>query len=102
MDFVHGESVSKMDWITIGEVTYTEDGVYVNGKLVFANDAWYIEPPDYVDVTRCRDCKYYIDPEDEDLKPYCTNTFEGTAITPNTRRWVKPDGFCAWAERKEK
>ena len=53
------------------------------------------------EVVRCKDCKYYVDVEGQDLKPYCTNTFEGTAISPNVHRWVRPDGFCAWGKRKE-
>lgn len=88
MDFVHGESVSKMDWITIGEVTYTEDGVYVNGKLVFANDAWYIEPPDYVDVTRCCDCEFS---KTDDDNVWCDYFLD----------MVEPNGFCKWAKKKQ-
>lgn len=51
-------------------------------------------------VVRCCDCEYYVEPEDLDLKPYCINLLEGTAITPNTYRRVKSDGFCAWGKCK--
>ena len=47
------------------------------------------------EIVRCRDCKYY--------DPHCTD--DGVCFLPDGdgdfARWeVKPDGFCAWGERK--
>ena len=41
-------------------------------------------------IVRCRDCKYYTDDEVE-YRHYC-NEWCGQ---------VKPDGFCAWGERRQ-
>lgn len=89
-----------MDWLTIGDVTYTTDEISIGEKTVFKDGIWYLKKLDYVDVIRCRDCQYCVVPEDSDLAPYCTNLLEGTSITPNVYRQVKPDGFCAWGEKK--
>ena len=50
---------------------------------------------DAVEVVRCRDCKHFaVDQSDHEYRSgwWC-------------KRWgtdmVKPDGFCAWGERKE-
>ena len=42
------------------------------------------------EIVRCRDCKHYTDDEVE-YRHYC-NEWCGQ---------VKPDGFCAWGERRE-
>lgn len=52
-------------------------------------------------LVRCGECKHYEEPADSDLKPYCVSRLEGTPIPPNVFRGVKPDGFCAWGERKK-
>ena len=100
MGSVFVESAGKMDSLTIGRATYASDGIYVDGEKVFENDVWHLKKLDYVDVIRCRNCKYCVVPDDSDLAPYCTNLFEGTSIAPNVYRQVKLDGFCAWAEKK--
>lgn len=45
---------------------------------------------EYVKVMRCRDCKYY-----DDYTGCCTRR---DYIAPMA---TTPDGFCAWAERRE-
>lgn len=52
-------------------------------------------------IVRCSDCAYFVSPSDYDLKPYCDSPHEGYAIPPNTSKRVKPDGFCAWGERRD-
>jgi len=49
-------------------------------------NAWYVasEP-----IVRCRDCKHYTEDELEYYQ-YCGEWCEQ----------VKPDGFCAWGERR--
>ena len=42
------------------------------------------------EIVRCRDCKHYTDDEVE-YRHYC-NEWCGQ---------VKPDGFCAWGERRQ-
>ena len=52
-------------------------------------NAWYVnsEP-----IVRCRDCVNYSGEDDEIYPKWCMQM----NITE-----VEPDGFCAWAERKE-
>ena len=46
----------------------------------------------YVKVVRCRDCKHYVKAELlHGWNDFC-GLFESV---------ITPDGFCAWAERKE-
>lgn len=52
-------------------------------------------------IVCCKDCKHFVNPLDYDLKPYCNSPHEGYAIPPNTSKRVKPNGFCAWGERRE-
>jgi len=50
------------------------------------------------EIVRCRDCRYYDDePDLTSDTPKCWRDPEhrGTAI------WTRPDGFCAWGERKD-
>lgn len=47
-------------------------------------------------IVRCRDCEHY--------DPHCTD--DGVCFLPDGdgdfARWeVKPDGFCAWGERRD-
>lgn len=46
-------------------------------------------------IVRCRDCKFCH-------KNYCEKRTSPT-VSPSEIFWipVEPDGFCAWAERKE-
>ena len=60
--------------------------------------------PDYIDtskeIVRCRDCKHFT--------PKGTHKFENGKTNADyctyVRGWmlqITPDGFCAWAKRKE-
>ena len=56
--------------------------------------------PDLVAVVRCRDCKHFT--------PKGTHKFENGKVNADycdyVRGWmlqITPDGFCAWASRKE-
>lgn len=88
MGFVRGESARKMDRITIDRVTYAEDGIYVDGNLVFANDVWCLEPLDYVNVIRCCDCEFS---KTDDDNVWCDYFLD----------MVEPNGFCKWANKKQ-
>ena len=49
------------------------------------------------EIVRCRDCTYYDDePDLTSSTPKCWRDPEhrGAVI------WTRPDGFCAWGERK--
>ena len=46
------------------------------------------------EVIRCRDCLYWIDED------YCTNPKWRVGRTYE-RPCTEPDGFCAWAERRQ-
>lgn len=52
-------------------------------------------------ITRCSDCKYY---EHKKFMDYNENEYEHLcwyfADYENTPASVRPDGFCAWAERR--
>ena len=41
------------------------------------------------EIVRCRDCEHY-----EDYGGCCMRRYQPMAVTP--------DGFCAWAERRER
>ena len=105
MDSVRGESVRKMKTneanyisnnLTINGLTYTNDGIYYsNGKPFFVDGIIYYDPPDYVNVIRCRDCEYYRSHElipVDDAPDICIRIPYSINAEPN--------GFCKWAKRK--
>ena len=50
------------------------------------------------EIVRCRDCKHYDgEPDLCSSEPKCWRDpdHQGTHI------WTRPDGYCAWGERKE-
>ena len=52
------------------------------------------------EIVRCRDCKHYVDASPRSTRyrikgPRCLLFSDNKVVR------VKPDGFCAWAERKE-
>lgn len=56
----------------------------------------YVSEPTGEEVVRCRDCEHY--------DPHCTD--DGVCFLPDGdgdfARWeVKPDGFCAWGDRRQ-
>lgn len=70
--------------IDIDKARFSEDGTKI--QLV---------PSVLWEIVRCRDCEHY--------DPYCTD--DGVCFLPDGdgdfARWeVKPDGFCAWGERR--
>lgn len=60
-----------------------------------------VEAPTLVqreEIVRCGDCTYYDDePDLTSSTPKCWRDPEhnGTAV------WTRPDGFCAWGERRD-
>lgn len=69
------------------------DGIVVGAYLYYYDKS---EMPD--EVVRCRDCKHW-----EDLTMYadvgvCTKPCGDPNVDEGA--WAKPDGFCAWGERK--
>lgn len=58
-------------------------------------EKWLPKMPDLEEVIRCRDCKHFreVPYHDGSINAKCSGVF--TFIEPN------PDGFCAWAERRE-
>jgi len=51
------------------------------------------------EIVRCRDCRYYY--EAEDYHPQGNVTRLCCEYFCSYGDEVSPDGFCAWAERKE-
>lgn len=50
------------------------------------------------EIVRCRDCEYYDgEPDLDSSEPKCWRDpdHKGTPI------WTRPDGFCAWGERRD-
>lgn len=77
------------------EVQYVGDTLYLpplerEVKHIIVREAGVADWIRYEPIIRCRDCKHYTDDEVE-YRHYC-NEWCGQ---------VKPDGFCAWGERKE-
>ena len=67
--------------------------VEVNDHPTIKQEGWNVRCDDLFiqreEIVRCRDCKRYVEDEME-YWHYCNN-------------WcgqVKPDGFCAWGERR--
>ena len=63
---------------------------------------------DVVEVTRCKDCKYYISIEDMKKDPYFKNypyntaaVIGSNALCLNFDRWMHDNDFCSHAEEKE-
>lgn len=81
---------------------YDNDGFYHysgwNGACVMARCA--IKNAPTVEVVRCKDCKYYIPPEDFDFLGLCTN--ENICINNDGEIYPKENDFCSYGERKDR
>ncbi len=79
-------------------ITKCSEGVGINGNRFVI--------PDYLDtskeIVRCRYCKHheYLRVSYSD-KPLSVCTSEQWIGAEGDEPLVKPDGFCAWGERKE-
>lgn len=65
-----------------------------------------LQIPDYIDlnseIMRCRDCEYATKrwtPAHREEVTYCERFVHLAGY--NQSAYVEPDGFCAWAERKD-
>lgn len=68
------------------------DASYEEGKAGL--ESYIVVLEDNEEVIRCRDCAYWIDED------YCTNPKWRVGRTYE-RPCTEPDGFCAWAERRQ-
>ena len=71
------------------EYVRTLEHNYNVGATFLENQAKYIEFLDMVEVVRCKDCKHYVWDE-----------FDGCYACVALGRFVKPDFWCAYGERR--
>ena len=85
----------------MSEYIYAWDGT----EIVHDED----RPQPVTELVRCRDCRYCDDREAERWDSTLAELYGEPPVYCNSPQWdgpylhrsVKPDGFCAWGERRE-